>query len=89
MGLEARVAYRGLLRAAQTAFAGDMTMLTEARKTIRSEFRKADDDGSSAEDRLRNAEDARQYLLKNVVQLAARGGGRHAINLRPEHLTNS
>ena len=82
-------AYRALLRAARTVFAGDVEGLKMAQGAAREEFRKNAGAPADEIDRLvAEARDAREFLLNNVVQAAPTEHG-YAATVLPRHTTDA
>lgn len=82
-GIRVRSAYRALLRAQRITFRGDVEMISATQRALRSEF----DKGSTAvttgeaklEDRLREADETVDFLLKNVVQAPLNTRGNYEV----------
>lgn len=93
-----RTAYRRLLKAQQLAFAHDSRMQKHARSEIRRHFLHplpvtlpadlppAAEPQAKLAAHLAQAEDAREFLLQNVIQAEQKQpGGRFVLNLQERH----
>ncbi|CAK7565133.1 MAG: Mitochondrial zinc maintenance protein 1, mitochondrial [Sporothrix epigloea] len=85
--MSALVAYRNLFRAAKVAFEGDVRVLSEANKQIRSKFR--ENAGLSASDpavqpAIQHAKEVASFLRQNVVQGKKEEGDVYKLRIHEE-----
>lgn len=87
MAKEALSAYRALLRARKKSFAGDLPMLTQSAKEIRSKFEenRAVSSTSEIQKLLQDAREATDFLTNMVVQAKLTDRGNYEIRLDKEH----
>eukprot|EP00298_Acanthocystis_sp_HF-20_P018220 c21918_g3_i1.p1 GENE.c21918_g3_i1~~c21918_g3_i1.p1 ORF type:complete len:113 (-),score=39.21 c21918_g3_i1:21-359(-) len=84
-------AYRSLLRAQRTVFAGDIEMIKNALEITRSEFRKRSDvtDKDEIKQLIQQADEARTFLSSHVAQGVLQNDGIYKLKVNQNHLSEN